>query len=209
MVPRFVRLIAAALAVAPVALGAQKKDTGTAARFTPYVGYMAFGSLADGPLGTRIANQAAPIYGVQLGLSVTPNVALVGNLGYSDSNVEVGLPIIGGLKVATSKTVLYDGGIQVRLPGLTSLGTGVVPYVEGGVGAMHYEVNGGPITVNSTNVAFNYGGGLDVQMSRSLGVRLMAKDYVGKFDFKEATGFNITGNTAHNLMFAAGINLGF
>jgi outer membrane protein with beta-barrel domain len=210
MLTRFVRSFTlVALAATPAIVTAQKKQAPTIVRLTPYVGYMAFGSIASGPLGSQLTNAGAPLYGLQLGIDVTPNVALVGNLGYSDSNIEVGLPIIGGLKVADSKAVLYDGGLQLRLPTLSSMGTGIVPYVEAGAGAIHYEVRGGPVTTRSTNLAVNYGGGLDLQMTRALGLRVMVKDYVGKFDFKEATGLSLNGNTAHNWLFGAGLNLGF
>ena len=210
MTARFVRSLATvvSLSIPAVAFG-QRSQGSTIARLTPYVGYRAFGAMANGPLGTRVGNAGAPIYGAQLGINLTPNVALVGNVGYSASNIEVGLPIIGGLKIADSKALLYDGGVQLRLPALTSLGTGMTPFVEGGAGAIRYEVHAGPLTTRSTNFAANYGGGVDLQLTRALGLRVMAKDYVGKFDFKEATGFAVTGSTAHNWLFGAGINLGF
>jgi hypothetical protein len=169
---------------------------------------MTFGSIADGPLGTSVASQPALVYGAQVGLNVTPNVALVGNVGYASSTIEVGLPIIGGLRVGDSKALLYDGGVQLRLPGIASLGT-LVPFVEGGAGAIRYEVSAGPVRTTSTNFAANFGGGVDVQLSRGLGARLMAKDYVGKFDFKEAIGFDLTGKTTHNIVLGVGLNLGF
>jgi hypothetical protein len=210
MTTRLVRSLVALALVAPTASGwAQRQAPPAVARITPYVGLITFGSFANGPIGTRLSNQSSAIYGAQLGLSLTPNVALVGNVGYTDSNIEVGLPIIGGLKIAESKALLYDGGLQLRLPAVTSLGTGVVPYVEAGAGAIRYEVRAGPLTTKATNFAANYGGGVDLQVSRALGLRVMAKDYVGKFDFKEATGFNVSGNTAHNWVFGVGVNLGF
>lgn len=190
-------------------VGAQQQSRPTVARVTPYVGYITYGSFANGPLGTRVGNQPAPIYGVQVGLDVLPNVAIVGHLGYSDSNVEVGVPILGGLKIADSRALLYDGGVQVRLPGLASDRTAIVPYVEAGVGAIRYEVSAAGLTTKSTNVAGNFGGGLDLQLNRAFGVRLMAKDYVGKFDMQEATGFDIGSSVAHNWVFGLGMNLGF
>ena len=179
------------------------------ARVTPYVGYLAFGDYVSGPIGTRISNENAAVYGVQLGLDLGRNVALVGNLGYSDSNLQVGIPVIGGLNVAGSKVLLYDGGLQFRLPALTSLGSGLTPFVEAGAGAIRYEVRTGPLTANATNFAVNFGGGLDVQLNRNLGLRLQAKDYVGKFDFQEATAFNLKGRTAHNVSLNVGLTLGF
>ena len=209
MITRLVRFATLpALLVASTA-GAQQQSRPTVARVTPYVGYITYGNFATGPLGTRVGNQPAPIFGVQVGLDVMPNVAIVGHLGYSDSNVEVGVPILGGLKIADSRALLYDGGVQVRLPGLASDRTAIVPYAEAGVGAIRYEVTAAGLSTKSTNVAYNFGGGLDLQLNRAFGVRLMAKDYVGKFDFEEATGFGISGSVAHNWVFGLGMNLGF
>lgn len=206
---RLVRFAALpALLIASTA-GAQQQSRPTVARVTPYVGYITYGNFATGPLGTRVGNQPAPIFGVQVGLDVLPNVAIVGHLGYSDSNVEVGVPILGGLEIADSRALLYDGGVQVRLPGLAGDRTAIVPYVEAGVGAIRYEVSAAGLSTKSTNVAGNFGGGLDLQLNRAFGVRLMAKDYVGKFDFQEATGFGIGGSVAHNWVFGVGMNLGF
>jgi len=80
--------------------------------------------------------------------------------------------------------------------------------VEAGVGAIRYEVAAAGLSTKSTNVAGNFGAGLDLQVNRAFGVRLMAKDYVGKFDFEEATGFAMSGSVAHNWVFGLGMNLG-
>lgn len=203
---RLVSLGTLALAVAAVPAMAQRP---TVARVTPYVGYMQFGSYADGPLGTSIRTAGAPLYGVQLGFDLTPNIAFVGNVGYSASNLEVGVPILGGLDLGTSRVLLYDAGLQLRMPSLGALGTGVAPFVEAGAGAMRTDVSAGPIDAHSTNFAMNYGGGVDLQLRRSIGLRLSAKDYVGKLDLKEPTGFDINTRTTHNWAFSVGLNLGF
>lgn len=193
-------LVAVGTLVLPASMPAQKA-TPVVARLTPYVGYMTFGDLADGPIGTRIANQSTAIYGAELGIDVATNVTLVGNIGYADSNVRVGLPVIGGISIADSKVLLYDGGIQLRLPATTALGSGLVPFLQGGAGAIRYEIRTGPLETRSTNFAVNAGGGIDVQLSRAIGVRGMAKDYIGKFDLREATSLSLSSKVAHNLVF--------
>jgi len=201
------RMSVLALVALPAPALAQYRST--VARITPYVGYLTFGDYVSGPIGTRISNKSSAVYGVQLGLDVTPNVALVGNLGYADSNIEVGLPIIGGLSIADSKILLYDAGLQLRLPATTAFGTGLVPFVGAGAGAIRYEVRSGPLKANATNFAGNIGGGLDLQLSRQIGLRGEVKDYIGKFDFKEATQFNLNSKVAHNLAYNLGLNLAF
>jgi opacity protein-like surface antigen len=205
---RHVTFGAAAAVAALLSASSASAQKPTVARITPYVGYLAFGDYVDGPIGTRITNQNSAVYGVQLGLDLSRNVALTGNLGYSDSNVRVGLPIIGGLNVADSKVLLYDAGLQFRLPSSTSLGAGLTPFLEAGAGAIRYEVRTGPLSTNATNFAVNFGGGVDLQLNRNIGLRLQAKDYVSKFDFQQATSFNLQGKTAHNFSLNVGLNLG-
>lgn len=196
----------AALAFSAIPAAAQQ---GTAARLTPYVGFLSAGSIADGPFGFEVGNAGAPVYGVQLGLSLTPNVAIVGNVGYSDSELEAGLPLIGGIGLADSRMLLYDAGLQLRLPAVTGSGTGFVPYVEGGVGAIRHEIAVGPVRTQSTNVAFTLGGGVDLQLTRALGLRVMAKDHVSRFDYGEAIGLPNEGRRAHNWVLGLGLNLGW
>ena len=199
-------LALAALLLVPSRVQAQKPAV---ARITPYVGYMAFGDYMDGPIGTRITNSNSALYGVTAGLDLSRNVSLVGNIGYTDSNVRVGLPVIGGVNIADSKVLLYDGGLQFRLPQTGALGAGIAPFVEVGAGAIRYEVRTGPLTTNASNFAGNFGGGIDLQLNRSIGLRGAVKDYVGKFDFHEATSFDLSSKVAHNLAFTVGLTLGF
>lgn len=65
------------------------------------------------------------------------------------------------------------------------------------------------INTSATNVAYNAGIGFDYQIAPTVAVRLMAKDYVGKFNFKDATSFDIQGRTAQNWGLTGGIKIGF
>jgi hypothetical protein len=203
-----VRSIALA-ALVITAVPAADAQSRPAARLTPYVGFLASGHIAEGPFGLNIGNAGAPVYGVQLGLNLTPNLAIVGNVGYADSELEAGLPIIGGYSFADSKVLMYDGGLQLRFPAVTGAGTGIVPFVEGGVGAIQNQLTVGPVRTTSTNVAVIAGGGLDLQLTNSLGVRLMAKDHMSRFDYGEAIGIPNEGRRAHNWVLGVGLNLGW
>jgi hypothetical protein len=138
-------------ALAAISLGAAT-TVHAQARVTPYAGFLASGSIANGPFGFEVGNAGAPVYGLQLGINLTPNIAIVGNVGYADSELEAGLPIIGGYSFADSKVLMYDGGVQLRFPATTSGGMGIVPYVEGGFGAIRNEITVGPVRTTSTNV---------------------------------------------------------
>ena len=174
---------------------------------TPYAGYMMFGKLFEGPIGTSVSAGSGPVYGAQMSLTMAKNVALYGNVGYSSSDLKIGLPIIGGLDVGSSKALMYDGGVELKIP--MQAASVVTPFVQGGVGAIRYEVESGFLNANATNVAYNVGGGVDVRLSPNFGVRVMAKDYLGKFDFKEATTFNVNGKTTNNVALTLGVNFGF
>src|SRR5947199_4177782 len=107
--------VAAALGVSSVASAQTSAPvaSGTAFELTPYAGYMIFGDYLKGPLGTSISNAPGALYGVQLGMKLAPNISLIGNLGYSSSDVTAGVPFLGGYSIARSTTLLYDGGIQL------------------------------------------------------------------------------------------------
>ena len=193
---------AAAQSSAPIA-------TGTAFELTPYAGYMIFGDYLKGPLGTSISNAPGAIYGVQLGMKIYPNVSLIGNVGYSSSDVQAGIPFLGGYSIAHSSTLLYDGGLQLDLPLTTASGLALKPFVQVGAGAMRYNISESIVSTTATNFAANFGAGADLALGQSMGLRLMAKDYVGKFDFHDATQLDVQGQTAHNWALSAGLRFNF
>ena len=89
-------LVSAALVAAMAApLAAQSSVvTGQPSVFslTPYVGYVAYGDHFESTGGAEFTNDNAAIYGVQLGVDMTPNLSLVGNFGYSRTNWEFEFP---------------------------------------------------------------------------------------------------------------------
>jgi opacity protein-like surface antigen len=174
---------------------------------TPYAGYMKFSSLMDGPFGTNIRGAGAPVYGAELQLGLVPGLALVGNVAYAKSDLELGGPLIGGLSVGENSALMYDAGLRLHLP-LGGLIGGFSPFVQAGAGAMRQEVRVAPAATHSTNFAYNLGGGVDVGLVPRLGLQLMVKDYIGKFDAREATSLNLDSGTTHNWMVSAGLRLG-
>jgi hypothetical protein len=176
---------------------------------TPYAGYMISGKALQGPLGTDVSNSAGALFGAQLALKLSPNLAVVGNVGYSDPEVRAGVPFLGSVHLGSSKIWLYDAGLQLSLPSGAAAALPIAPYVEGGVGSMRYEVSSGPLSGKATNVAWNVGAGADLTLAPSFAVRLFAKDYIGRFDFKDATGLDVNGETAHHVAFGVGLRLDF
>lgn len=200
-------MVGLATVAAAIPAGAQQVTRGKVLEVSPYAGYMMFGKLFEGPIGTSISAASGPVYGGQMRLAMAKNVAVYGNVGYSSSDLKVGLPILGGLDIGSTKALIYDGGVELKVP--MAQGSMVTPFVQGGVGAIRYEVQSSFVTANATNVAYNFGGGFDVRLGPNFGLRLMAKDYLGKFDFKEATTFDLKGKTTNNVALTLGVNVGF
>ena len=78
-------------------------------------------------------------------------------------------------------------------------GTGIAPFVQGGVGGMTNNVQASVISVQSTNLMYTAGVGVDVGMSRNLALRIQAKDYIGRFDSQEAIGIRSRGTLCAQL----------
>ncbi len=194
----------AGLVLAAAPLAAQQPSTRPVYSLTPYVGYIVFGDFLKGPIGATLSNANGAVYGAQLGVNLTKNLALIGNVALASTDLEVGVPFLGGVSVGHSSAWLYDGGIQLSLP----VGT-LTPFMQVGAGAIRHDVENGPVKSDATNLALNAGLGVDIAFGRNLGLRLMAKDYVGRFDFKEATQLNLEGKQTHNWALSAGLKLGF
>jgi outer membrane protein with beta-barrel domain len=191
------------LAAAPKApLAAQSTGLG----ITPYAGYMKFGKIVNGPFGTSVRSAGAPVYGAELQLGLVPGLALIGNVAYAKSDLEIGAPIVGGLSVGESSALMYDAGLRLRLP-MSGL-VGISPFIQAGAGAMRQNLRLDPVATHATNFAYNVGGGVDLGLAPRLGMQLMVKDYIGKFDAKEATSVAVNDRTTHNWSVSAGLRLG-
>ena len=105
--------------------------------------------------------------------------------------------------------VLYDGGLQLDIPVTTVAGASFSPFIQAGAGAIHYDISESIISTKATNFAGNVGLGADVAIGNGFGIRVMAKDYIGKFDAKEATSLDFSGQTANNFAFSAGVRVSF
>lgn len=215
-IPSLARSAVAATLLAlatPIVARAQARTAAPASAFafeaTPYVGYMVFGDYLSGPLGTSIFSAPATVVGAELGMRIAPNLSLVGNLATASSDIQAGIPILGGVSIAHSRMVMYDAGLQLSLPLTTAVGTALTPFLRAGAGGMRYDITQSFLSTTATNFAANVGAGADIAVGRGVGVRIMAKDYIGKFDARQATYLDIGTNTTHNFAFSAGLRLSF
>ena len=201
-------IVGAMIGVAAISVSradAQLAAGGERLQIAPYAGYMVFGNMIDGPLGTSVRTADAPLFGAQLGFVLTPGISLVGNVAHSNTSIEAGVPLLGGVELADNKVWMYDAGLQFGL----SPASRTAPFVQVGAGAMRHSVSVGPINTTATNFALNAGIGVDVQMGQNMAMRLMAKDYYGKFDFEEGALVDIGGERSHNFALTAGLKIGF
>ena len=209
-----ISLAAALLLAAPsLALaqsrGASPLASNTVFEATPYVGYMFFGDYLSGPLGTAVTNAPAPVVGAQLGMKLAPNLSLVGNIATASSDIQAGIPILGGVSIAQSRVQMFDAGLQLALPVSSMSGTAFTPFIQAGAGAMRYDITESFVTTSSTNFAANVGLGADVSVGSGVGIRVMARDYIGQFDMQQATYLDIGTNTTNSYAFSAGVRFSF
>lgn len=204
-------LIAVSLA-APRAADAQRRALPAPATMfdvTPYAGYLFSGNLVSGPFGTGVGPAPAPLVGAQLGMHLAPNLSMIANLATASSEVKAGIPILGGITVAQSRALLYDAGLQLDLPLASGGGASFAPFVQAGVGALRYDLTESFVTTTSNSLAGNVGIGADVAVGSGVGIRLMAKDYVGRYDFQGPMSLNVSSGTTQSYALSAGVRLSF
>jgi hypothetical protein len=195
--------LTAALAVAvPSRSNAQSPSF----QITPYAGYLRSGTILEGPIGASVRGGGAPVYGAEAALGLARGLYLVGNVAYSKPELELGAPLVGGVNVGESSVLLYDAALRLDVPILPL--PLISPFIQGGVGQMRQTIDVGPVSTKSTNLAYNVGAGVDVSVAPRLGLQVMAKDYIGKFDAKEATTIDVDTRTTHNWVVSAGVRLG-
>ena len=208
-VRRAAALAAAGLLAASPAAAQLGGASSVGLELTPYVGYMFFGDYLEGPFGTDVSNANGRVLGAQLGIRLTPNVAVIGNVARASADLEVGLPILGGVGVGSSQVWLYDAGLQFSAGTIGRQGAGLSPFLQIGAGGARHELSSAGLETNASNFTFNAGLGADVMLARNLGLRLMAKDYIGRFDLEEASTVNGQSELRHNVALSAGLKLAF
>jgi len=173
-----------------------------------YGGYMDMGHYVDGPLGTSVSGADAGLLGAQLTLPLSPNFALVANGAHSNSDLVFFVPAGGGPTIGNSEVWIFDGDLQLSAPFRGTGGHWVNPFLQFGAGAMRYETQNTLGSASATNFAFNVGGGLDYYLSRQVGLRVLAKDYIGHWSTPSAGYYN-NGRYTDNFSIAAGFVVAF
>lgn len=206
MTRHLVRLALAALTVLFVP-ATSEAQAGVGAVLTPFAGYLVTGDWYDGPVGSNIAASNAPMVGVQGAVPLTGRLTLTASLAYASGDLRIGLPLLGGVNVGSTKTWMYDAGLE--LGGLSGRSLGVAPFVTGGIGGQTNNVKASVFEARASNVAYTAGVGVDVGITEGLALRVQAKDWISRFNSEDAVGFRVEGNLAHNWALTAGVTLRF
>jgi hypothetical protein len=74
---------------------------------------------------------------------------------------------------------------------------------------MYQEVTVSGLQTDANGFIYSVGGGVDLALTPNIGLRLMAKDYAGAFDFQEATFIDVGSRTMHNIALSAGLRFHF
>ena len=212
-------LIALAAGTAPAQQSPGDPVTRGAGSFVlvPYAGYMIYGDLAEFDNGVEFSNEDGPLYGVQAGVSFSPNFALIGNFAYNKSKFTAEIPGVGtGNDVNLSGDIgifLYDASLQFRLPFVANRqGSTVAPFAQVGAGAIRYSFDSDDIGDDSADskVAFNVGAGIDFQLTPNIGLRFMAKDYITSLSFEQLgdVGDDDGSKLSNNFALTAGLKIG-
>jgi opacity protein-like surface antigen len=189
-------------------------------QITPYIGYIDFGNYVNGPLGNEIRLPNGPIFGGQVSLSLTRNIAIYGEAGYASSDQRVTPYGYGNAFTGNNSGFwLYDGGLQLMAPFRAEDRHWVVPFIQAGAGGLDYRLynpsNG--TTSSDSRFAWNGGVGVDYHFTRQVGIRLMAKDYIAMFSIPHEVIETSNGHSEqvssqtnnNNYAFSAGLNIGF
>ncbi len=65
------------------------------------------------------------------------------------------------------------------------------------------------MTTSNTSPAFVAGGGVDVPLGRTLGLRLYVRDHVARYDAGSVGDLELRGDVAHNVSGGAGLRVSF
>jgi len=176
---------------------------------SPYGGYLVSQRFIHGPLDTSLGVVGSALYGVQASFPLAPGSSLVGALGYSSGDLEVGVPLLGGVSIGNSVSWMFDANVELRADSWESSGKRFVPVVQLGGGAMHRELSVMGITAKTTDFMVTGAVGADLPLMPNLSIRLMAKDYWGKADFGSIGPLNATTKDLHTIALSSGLRLSF
>ena len=174
----------------------------------PYAGYLVSQSFFEGPLNSTLSIQSSPVYGAQVSMPLAPAASLVGTIGYGSGDFEAGIPIVGGISLGQSSTLLLDASVELRLESLAARNR-FIPVFQLGGGAIKREVTVLGVTADATDFQVSGAVGADFPISSNIALRLMAKDHYGKADFGSLGSLNARTEDLHTVALTGGLRIAF
>jgi hypothetical protein len=203
-----VATLTTALALSAGVTEAQRSSAITISRgsfaVVPYGGYLVTQPFIEGPLNTSLSFVASPLYGLQASLPLAPSASLVAGVGYSSGNLEVGVPVLGGISVGNSSALVMDAAVELRMTARR-----FSPFVQLGGGAIRREVSVIGVSRSTTDFQVSGGAGVDLPIAGNFGFRLLAKDHYGKADFGSIGELRAATKDIHSLALTGGIRFSF
>ena len=197
-----------ALAVTATETQAQKSSAITIDRgsfaVVPFGGYLLTQPFLEGPVSTSLTVVSSPLYGLQASLPLAPSASLVGAIGYASGDLEVGVPVLGGISIGNSTALLMDGSVELR----GSVGR-FMPFVQLGGGAIRRELSVAGISRSTTDFQVSGGLGADIPIAGNFALRLLAKDHYGKADFGTFGELRARTKDIHSLALTGGVRFAF
>lgn len=171
----------------------------------PYAGYLVSQNFFDGPLNTTLGIQSSAVYGAQVSLPLAPGASIVGAIGYGTGNLEAGIPILGGISVGKTSTLLLDASVELRLEKAQRF----IPVFQLGGGAIRREVTIVGVTADATDFQVSGAVGADFPLAQNIALRVMAKDHVGKADFGTVGPLEAKTGDLHTVALTGGVRIAF
>lgn len=172
----------------------------------PYGGYLVSQTFFEGPIGTELNVQSAPLFGVQASLPLAPGASLVGSIAHASGDLDIGVPILGGVAVGTGSTTLFDASVELRMGSERSR---FLPVVQLGGGAIQRKVTVAGVDADATDFQVSGALGADFPVTSNLSVRVMAKDHWGKADFGSVGPLSAKSDDLHAVALMGGVRFTF
>ena len=153
-----------------------------AVEIAPYAGVLISDDLLRGPLGTAVGPAAAPVFGAQVSFPLAFGVSLI----REQRLLERGPACERARRRRPELRREHHVAVRRRRRGRAAAPSMARPFVQVGAGGVHRKLNVQGVRTSADDFLFNVGAGIDLAFSRNAGLRLMARDYIGEFDFQEA-----------------------
>jgi hypothetical protein len=177
-------------------------------------GFMSSGAYFTGPTALQLAAGDALAGALEVAVPVHRSFSIVVSGVHARPSFELsGLPLIGSVGVHGARIWFADAAVRGHLPLGPARPEGPTVFAQLGAGLAYYSVNaavlGNVVDEHATNFAGALGAGIDLPLTRRLGLLVMGKDYIASFrSVRDLESLGIEGQRTHTLLLLASARLG-